>query len=83
MSNTSKWVTGLVIGLFVGAITGVLLAPSSGKETRESLLNKIDLLKEKMSDLIERGGEYTSEKVDLIKAKIAALEKKLTKKETV
>tara|TARA_B100000809_G_scaffold49621_1_gene44594 strand:+ start:19086 stop:19346 length:261 start_codon:yes stop_codon:yes gene_type:complete len=83
MSNTSKWVAGLVIGLFVGAIAALLLAPSSGEETREDLLKKIALLKDKVADLIEKGGEYTSEKVDVLKNKISALEKEVAEKEPV
>lgn len=83
MSNTSKWVAGLVIGLFVGAVAAVLLTPSSGKETREVLLHKIDLLKEKIADLVKNGEAYTSEKMDGLKAKITSLEKELSEKETV
>ena len=83
MSTTSKWVTGLIIGLFVGAVAGVLLAPNSGEETREDLLKKIDLLKDKISELIEKGGEYTTEKVDVLKEKLTSLEKEVAEKETV
>ena len=74
MSSTSKWIAGLMVGLFVGAVAGVLLAPSTGDETRDELLRKIDLLKEKINELIEKGGEFTSEKVDVLKEKINALE---------
>lgn len=77
MSSTSKWIAGLIVGLFVGAVAGVLLAPSSGDETREELLGKIDLLKDKINELIEKGGEFTSEKVALLKEKINSLEKEI------
>ena len=83
MSSTSKWVAGLMVGLFVGAVAGVLLAPSSGEETREDLLKKIDLLKDKIADLIEKGEEYTSEKVEILKNKISSLEKEVEEKEPV
>jgi gas vesicle protein len=83
MSTTSKWVAGLVIGLFVGAVAALLLAPSSGEETREGLLKKIDLLKEKIADLIEKGGEYTSEKVDILKNKITSLEREVAEKKAI
>ena len=83
MSSTSKWIAGLMMGLFVGAVAGVLLAPSTGEETRDELLGKIDLLKEKISELIEKGGEFTSEKVAVLKEKINALEKEIEGKELV
>lgn len=83
MSTTTKWITGLLLGMFVGAVAGVLLAPSSGEETREDLLKKIDLLKEKINELIEKGGEYTTEKVEILKEKINSLEKEIEGKEIV
>lgn len=83
MSSTSKWIAGLIVGLFVGAVAGVLLAPSTGDETRDELLGKIDLLKEKINELIEKGGEFTSEKVDVLKEKINTLEKEIEGKELV
>jgi gas vesicle protein len=83
MSSTSKWIAGLMVGLLVGAVAGVLLAPSTGEETRDDLLVKIDLLKEKINELIEKGGEFTSEKIDILKEKINALEKEIEGKEFV
>jgi gas vesicle protein len=83
MSSTSKWIAGLMVGLFVGAVAGVLLAPSTGEETRDDLLVKIDLLKEKINELIEKGGGFTSEKSDILKEKINALEKEIEGREFV
>lgn len=83
MSKSSKWITGLVIGLFIGAAAGILLAPSKGDETREDLLKKIDLLKRKIAELIEKGGEYTTEKVDVLKSKISDLESEIVENDTV
>jgi len=42
---------GIGIGVLVGAIAGVLLAPRSGSETRESLSNTLNDLGNKISDL--------------------------------
>jgi gas vesicle protein len=37
MSKNSKYVKGGIIGVIVGAISGLLFAPKSGKETREDI----------------------------------------------
>lgn len=37
MAKLNKFVAGMLVGAAVGAATGVLLAPQSGKETRKSL----------------------------------------------
>lgn len=37
--SLGKFLTGFAIGGAVGAIAGILLAPKSGKETREDLVN--------------------------------------------
>ena len=81
MSTSSKWVAGLVIGLFVGAVAGVVLAPSIGEESRDDLLKRINLLKDKIAEIIEKGGEYTSEKVAILKEKIDSIEKEISEKE--
>lgn len=37
MSSTTKFLAGFLIGGAVGALTGILLAPKSGEETRKML----------------------------------------------
>lgn len=37
MSNDSKLLLGLIVGAAAGAVAGLVLAPSSGKETREKI----------------------------------------------
>lgn len=54
----SKYLTGAV-GVLVGFIAGVLLAPKSGKETREDLKRR----GEAMKDASMRGYENVSEQV--------------------
>jgi len=37
MAKSNTFITGLIAGAVVGAVAGVLLAPKSGKETRQLL----------------------------------------------
>ena len=50
MSKKST-VAALVGGVCVGAVAGVLLAPKSGKETREDLMNLLNDLSAKVKEL--------------------------------
>ena len=54
MSNDSKLLLGLIVGVAAGAVAGLLIAPSSGKETREkikeSAANFKDELDKKLKD---------------------------------
>ena len=52
---------GAAIGATVGAVAGVLLAPKSGKETREELAHAakeaVEKAKEKLEEVKEKAGE--------------------------
>ena len=50
---------GIGIGVLVGAVAGLLLAPRSGQETRDELGKSINDLSDKLSDL----GKNVSSKV--------------------
>jgi len=45
MSSDSKLLLGLIVGATAGAIAGLMLAPASGKETREKIVDKASELK--------------------------------------
>lgn len=49
-SDSSKAIVALLAGLAVGAVLGVLFAPSSGEETRGLIADKADDLKEDLKD---------------------------------
>jgi gas vesicle protein len=53
MSNDSKLLVGIMLGAAAGALLGVLFAPNSGKETRESIKQKTKHLKEELEVKIE------------------------------
>ncbi len=59
-SSTSEFVIGLILGVAAGAVISFLLAPRSGKETRE-------LAKEKASDISETARELTADREKVYK----------------
>lgn len=55
--STKNTVIGVLAGLAAGVAIGVLLAPRSGKETRELLKKKGKKRREEISELLDRGYE--------------------------
>ena len=52
----------LVVGAIGGAIAGVLLAPKSGKETREDLKHVAEKMKHDISENLHQIGEVTKDR---------------------
>ena len=50
-NNSGLFMVGVVIGSMVGTVTGLLLAPRSGKETRRIIKKSADALPEMAEDL--------------------------------
>ena len=50
-NNSGLFVVGVVLGSMVGTVTGLLLAPRSGKETRRIIKKSADALPEMAEDL--------------------------------
>ncbi len=72
-----------LLGLGIGSLIGVLFAPKSGEETRESLMqkakegsefarNKVRELKDQAEELIDRGNQVVMRKQDQIATAIDA-----------
>lgn len=57
MNTTGKIITAGLIGAAAGAVAALLLAPASGKETREKLKDTLASAKDKVSDFISRSKE--------------------------
>lgn len=75
---------GATVGLIAGAIGGILLAPKSGKETREDIKKYLMEIRDKISDELGKAGEVTKDKYHAIVSKIVKgyeQAKKLTKKQ--
>ncbi|QKZ14665.1 YtxH domain-containing protein [Spirosoma sp. KUDC1026] len=50
-----KSLPGILVGLAVGAVVGVLLAPSSGKKTRKRLSSETDSFFKDLQDQLQSG----------------------------
>ena len=55
---------GIGIGVLVGAVTGLLLAPQSGKETRDDLGKSMQDLSDKVSELGKTVGHRVTSAVE-------------------
>jgi gas vesicle protein len=76
-------ITYFLVGLGIGALIGVLFAPSSGEETRQYLSQKADEgrdyaqrkaqeLRERAEDLVERGKNVAVRQTETISAAVDA-----------
>lgn len=61
MGTTSKVILATTIGTIVGAAAGILLAPKSGKETREDLSDKMNDLKDQLDELTDKSKQVADD----------------------
>lgn len=63
-----KYAVGALIGAFAGFVTGVLLAPKSGKETREEIKVKANKAKDeaviKAKDIRKKAGDAAEDAIE-------------------
>jgi gas vesicle protein len=57
MSKNSDSIIAFLGGMAAGAVLGVLLAPDSGKNTRDKLSFQLDKYKEQLTEMVKRMGE--------------------------
>lgn len=69
MANKGKVVLGTVFGAVAGFVTGVLLAPKSGKETRQDIKNTALKTKDAVVDEAEKAKDATVRKANELKNK--------------
>jgi gas vesicle protein len=79
-SSTAKFLFGFIAGAAAGAVTGLLMAPEKGSDTRKVVGEKIkkfreDLEKE-LSGKVDDLKEFVNESVDEMKHKISKAEQK-------
>jgi gas vesicle protein len=64
----SSFMSGLTVGALAGVAAGVLLAPKSGKETREDIKKLAVDLSDKATDMYLEAKDRLDRKLDAIKA---------------
>ena len=62
---------GIGIGVLVGAVAGLMLAPKSGEQTREDLGQSLDDLNDKVTELGRTLGHKVTSAVDRARAQVA------------
>ena len=65
-------IEGIAVGAVAGTIAGLLLAPKSGKETRDEIKAYLMEIKDNIVERLETVGDFTQEKYEeVVKAVIA------------
>jgi len=76
--NISIGLTLLFVGLALGALTALLLAPKTGKQMRRTLRRKYEDARDAMEDFGDQAGDWIdkgSEWADKAKSRVAPLRK--------
>ena len=68
--NASGLVTGLIIGVVVGAAAGLLLAPKSGKENRQYLVDRYNNIMQRIREK-RRSGRTEEQAESEVRAELA------------
>lgn len=72
-----KFALGAVFGAIAGAIAGVLMAPKSGKETREDIKNKSKELVQDANVAIDDAKERAVDASKVVKSEASTLKKRV------
>jgi gas vesicle protein len=83
MENTGNTITAFIIGVAAGAITGLLLAPETGEETRARISTKAEDLLQDIEEAWGISPEKIKEFRDTALAEIEKLKKKFSNSENV
>jgi gas vesicle protein len=64
MSTAGKVTVGILGGLTIGLVTGILIAPYSGRKTRQKLMDKSKELKNRMDGSLDELKKAYNKKVE-------------------
>jgi len=71
--SAKQFLVGTISGVVAGAVVGLILAPQSGKETREQIAKKACELKKKLEKFTHQSAGNLDELQDIFKTEIAGL----------
>jgi gas vesicle protein len=66
--NRINVVVGTTVGVVLGAVAGILLAPKSGKETREDIKTVAEIGVEKVEEAARKAAKFVKKEVAAVKA---------------
>jgi gas vesicle protein len=78
MNTSGKILTAAAVGLAAGAVAGLLLAPRSGKETRNLLKKKGVDTADKVKETFERGRQQVTDLKEKAEEKMRDVNRKVT-----
>jgi len=70
-NDKGTFILGTLVGGIIGGVTALLLAPQSGEETQQILLEKRDEMLDEAEKRLDQGREYTEEKIDQARNAVA------------
>lgn len=76
MEKTANFLKGLLLGAVAGGVAGVLLAPKSGKETRDDIMKLAEKVKKDATSYFEDAKAMLMQKVDALKSAGKKLDEK-------
>lgn len=68
-----KTTVGTSIGILLGAVAGILLAPKSGRETREDIRTAAEIGVENTAEVVQKAAEFAKKEAAVAKEKINSL----------
>lgn len=66
MNTTTKVITGFIAGASLGILTGILIAPNSGKKTRDQITDKTKDLKHRMAGTLDDAKKAYNKEVEAL-----------------
>jgi gas vesicle protein len=76
MDSNQKAILGFLLGITAGAVAGLLLAPSSGEETRKKLTDKAKGYKDELNGQINSAISKLNTYTDQVKGAVSDLKEK-------
>lgn len=70
---TKSFMAGMLVGVITGAAAGILLAPKSGKETREDIARYTKEMKDKIASELAKMGVITKDSYNAVVDSVVGL----------